>query len=161
MRNFSKWTLMYITCTPEPHPGLKCTKITTLWNHSNMCLYDTCYYDAIWYHYVTSTYDTWRVYDASSEWRRMMRTPRMNPVCSMHVCCVYVSEWYCYEVFVCMMHAPYETKKPVWVFYEVVWRKYERMTFSGRNDAYFGKKWYQSRPAMVPCTHAAKLGLGS
>ena len=93
MMNFSKWTLMYITCTPEPHPGLKCTKITTLWNHSNMCLYDTCYYDAIWYHYVTSTYDTWRVYDASSEWRRMMRTPRMNPYAAcMYVVCMCLND---------------------------------------------------------------------
>ena len=39
--NFSKWRLMYFTCTPAPHPGLKCTKNTTLWNHYNMCLYDT------------------------------------------------------------------------------------------------------------------------
>ena len=151
MRNFSKWTLMYITCTPEPHPGLKCTKITTLWNHSNMCLYDTCYYDAIWCHYVTLT-----VWYMKGVWCKQWMTSydantSYESICSMHVCCVYVSEWYCYEVFVCMMHAPYETKKPAWVLYEVVWRKYERMTFSGRNDRISGRNEILPHRIMYVC----------
>ena len=47
-------------------------------------------YDVIMWHWL---YDIWRVYDASSEWRRMMRTPRMNPYAAcMYVVCMCLND---------------------------------------------------------------------
>ena len=110
-----------------------------------MCLYDTGY---LWC-YMTSLCDIDRMiyvgymmqavndvvwYKTTFEWIHMQ-----------HACMLsYVFEWYLYELFVCMMHAPYEMYDCKWVTYEAVWRKYERMTFSGTNDALFGNKWYTS-----------------
>ena len=75
-------------------------------------------------------------------WYKKLEWIHMQHACMLS----YVSEWYWYETFVCMMHAPYEMYECKWVTYETLWRKYERMTFSGRNDAYFGKKWSTSPP---------------
>ena len=126
-------------CTPW-----KCIKNTTLWNHSNMCLYDTGW---LWC-YMTSLCDIDRMIyvgymmQAVNDvvWYKKLEWIHMQHACMLS----YVSEWYWYETFVCMMHAPYEMYECKWVTYETLWRKYERMTFSGRNDAYFGKKWSTS-----------------
>ena len=99
------------------------------------------YYDAIWRYYVTSTEwymkgiwcKQWMTsYDANTSY---------ESICSMHVCCVYVVEWYCYEVFVCMMHTPYETSERQM---SVVW---SRMTWKWKNDV-FGNKRDQFREQM-------------
>ena len=92
----------------------------------SLCDIDVWYMKGLWCKQWMTSYDTNSSYES---------------ICSMHVCCVYVLEWYCYDFFVCMMHVPYETKELKWGLYEAVWRKYERMTFSGTNETNFGNKW--------------------
>ena len=113
---------------------MKPLKYVLVWYRSFMMLYDVI----MWHR----PYDICRVYDASSEWRRMIQDVRMNPsICSMHVCCHmysndiymnFLSVW-CTRRMRCMIAnelrmKPYDVNMNEWRFRE------QMMHFSGTND---------------------------
>ena len=81
---------MYPGATPrskmyEKYDFMKPLQYVLVWYIPIMMLYDVIMWHRL--------YDTWRVYDASSEWRRMMRTPRMNPYAAcMYVVCMCLND---------------------------------------------------------------------
>ena len=143
---------------------MKPLKYVLVWYMHIMMLYDVIMWHRL--------YDTWRVYDASSEWRRMMRTPRMNPYAAcMYVVCmcfndtvmIFLSVWCAcrmrreslYECF--MTH--YDVNMNVWRFREEMTEFREEMIPIPRYDSNDTCNF----PAVSPATtghRASPWGLG-
>ena len=98
MRNFSKWTLMYFKCTPVKDTPWKCSKKTTLWNTSNMCLYDT---GLLWC-YMTLLCDIdWMIYEGymmqavnDVVWCEHLVWIHMQHACMLCVCARMILLWF-------------------------------------------------------------------